>query len=42
VPYKVLPREELEKQRKRALNEVISVLEVPEDVAMRVLRKYKW
>ncbi|EFJ49570.1 hypothetical protein VOLCADRAFT_59371 [Volvox carteri f. nagariensis] len=42
VPYKVLPKEELQKQRKRALHEVMSVLEVPEDVAMRVLRKYKW
>ncbi|GIL57550.1 hypothetical protein Vafri_12725 [Volvox africanus] len=42
VPYKVLPKEELDKERKRALNEVMSVLDVAEDVAMRVLRKYKW
>ncbi|GFR48822.1 hypothetical protein Agub_g10775 [Astrephomene gubernaculifera] len=42
VPYKVLPRDELDKQRKRALSEIMSVLDVPEDVAMRMLRKYKW
>ncbi|PNH00623.1 putative E3 ubiquitin-protein ligase [Tetrabaena socialis] len=42
IPYKVLPKDELSKHRQRALHEVVSVLEVSEDVAMRILRKYKW
>ncbi|KXZ55686.1 hypothetical protein GPECTOR_2g1236 [Gonium pectorale] len=42
VPYKVLSKEDLDAARRRALREVMSVLEVPEDVAVRVLRKYKW
>ncbi len=42
VPYKVLPKEELTKQREKALREVQDVLGVDEDTAMRLLRKYKW
>ncbi len=41
MPYKVLNRDELEQQRRKALAEVTSVLNISEDVAMRVLRKYK-
>ncbi|KAG2435678.1 hypothetical protein HXX76_006879 [Chlamydomonas incerta] len=42
VPYKVLPKDELSKQREKALREVMDVLGIDEDTAMRVLRKYKW
>lgn len=42
VPFKVLPREELQKQRQQAILDVTSVLDIPEDAAVRVLRKYKW
>ncbi|KAG2501662.1 hypothetical protein HYH03_000165 [Edaphochlamys debaryana] len=42
VPYRVLPKQEIDKQRKKALDEVQGVLDVDEDVAMRLLRKYKW
>lgn len=42
VPYKVLPKEDLNKQREKALREVMDVLGIDEDTAMRVLRKYKW
>ncbi len=42
VPYKVLPKAELTKQREKALREVQDVLGVDEDTAMRLLRKYKW
>lgn len=42
VPFKVLPREELQRQRQQAILDVTSVLDIPEDAAVRVLRKYKW
>ena len=42
VPYKILSKEDLQKQRRKAIEEVTSVLDIPEDAAVRVLRKYKW